>query len=126
MLFQEVPPQRCDVPGFYLFLNPAYDRMEAVRAFGPFGTPAEALQYHDRERLRDPAGHFTSVRSDDKRIVYRFSEGPLRNMNPLNDDERSGKPGAFGHGVVELREVRSVDWFTTHEHPTMSNLFPTP
>ena len=114
----------CNLPGFYLLLNPNYDRAEVIRAFGPFATAKEALQFHSDEQLKDVYGFPASEFIEGNHIYYHFRVGPLRHMNALSTDEQEHL-GHFGHGLAVLREVQSLGWFSASaELPTSSTLSP--
>ena len=119
MLYSEQYVESCNIPGFYLLLNPNYDRAESIRAFGPFTTPAEALEFHDQERIKDAEGTPACECIEGDRISYSFRSGSLRHMNCLASTERDGESSRLGHGVAELREIFSVGWFSTALHPSM-------
>lgn len=89
----------CTQEGFYLLLNPVYDRAESIRAFGPFDSLQSVLAFHDDNLIKDDTKVEQSVSDPYSRS---FIEGPLFHMNKLCPDERGGDPGTFGHGIAQL------------------------
>ena len=111
MLYIETMPHGCSHEGFYLMMNPVYDRAESVRAFGPFSTLREAAAYHNSQLIRDEDGKPTRKSVDGDSYIRSFIQGPLVNMNPLEGYELSGTVGPFNHGIVQARPVRALHWF---------------
>lgn len=83
MRYIEVLRHSCAEEGFYLMMNPVYDRAKSVRAFGPFSTLQEAAEYHDSQLIRDEDGKPIRKSVDGDPYIRSFIQGPLVNMNPL-------------------------------------------
>ena len=111
MRYIEALHHNCTEEGFYLMMNPVYDRAESVRAFGPFSTLQEAAAYHNSQLIRDEDGKPTRKSVDGDPYIRSFIQGPLANMNPLEDLELIGIVGTFNHGIVQARPVRALHWF---------------
>lgn len=111
MRYIEALHHNCTEEGFYLMMNPVCDRAESVRAFGPFSTLQEAAAYHNSQLIRDEDGKPTRKSVDGDPYIRSFIQGPLANMNPLEDLELIGIVGAFNHGIVQARPVRALHWF---------------
>lgn len=111
MQYIEALHHNCTEEGFYLMMNPVYDRAEAARVFGPFDTLQEAVDYYNSQLIRDVENNPTTESKDDDPYIRSFIPGPLRNMNRLKLSNLAGDPGPFNHGVVQLRPVKAVEWF---------------
>lgn len=112
MFHIEVRPPQCQQEGFYLIMNPVYDRAESVRAFGPFTTAQSAVDYHNSQLLRDENGQPTRKNEEGDPFIRSFMPGPLANMNALDPYEMAApQGGTFGHGIFQLRPVRAMEWF---------------
>lgn len=108
----EAPPSACTQEGFYLLMNPVYDRAEAQRAFGPFQSLQDAADYHQSQLVVAEDGQPTRNKEENDPYRRSFQSGPLFNMNPLSPVELSGQLGRFEHGIIQLRPVRAMRWFS--------------
>lgn len=106
--------------GFYLFLNPTFSRAEDIRVSGPFPTKDAAIKFHNDQLVKDENGQPTTETEEGRTnmtghpIRFSFIKGPLREMNALSPTELNGEYSPWGHGVVEAREARTINWFKVY------------